>query len=179
MAQDLREVLAPLAAVFEAERIRFAVIGAYAVAAWGAIRATQDIDLFCSLSDVARLVRALGEAGLQPEHRTGDQEDPIASVIRIPPPSPNELFEVDILSGIRGAPAGLLDRVRWVQLQDLRLPVSSPEDTVVLKLIGGSPRDLADATGIIGAQGKRLSIQLVRELCPEGLEESLNELLKQ
>jgi hypothetical protein len=155
MTQDLREVLTPLSAVFESHQIRYAVIGGYAVAAWGPIRATQDIDLFCSLPDVSRLVKALGDAGYRPEHRLGDPEHPVASVVRIAATGCDDLFDIEVLSGIRGAPARLLDRVRWIQLRDLRLPVASPEDTIVLKLIGGSAQDLADASGIIRAQGTR------------------------
>lgn len=179
MAPGLREALAPLAAVFQAERIRYAVIGSYAVAAWGPIRATQDIDIFCAFSDVNRLIVALVNAGLKLEYRTGAPEDPIASAIRIEAPSPVKLFEIDILSGIRGAPDGLLERVRWISLQDLCLSVASPEDTVVLKLIAGSPQDLADASGIIRVQGPQLSVPLIQELCPPGLEDRLNDLLEQ
>ncbi len=178
MTPDLRAVLTPLCAVFEKQQIRYAVIGSYAVAAWGPIRATQDIDLFCSLSDVTRLVNALDDAGYRLEHRIGDPDDPIASVVRIAAPANSDVFEIDVLSGIRGAPADLLDRVRWIQLHDLRLPVASPEDTIVLKLIGGSAQDLADASGIIQTRETQLSVPLIRKLCPPSLEARLADLLR-
>jgi hypothetical protein len=41
------------------------------------------------------------------EHRVGDFEDPISDVIRIDVGTAEDLYEIDVLAGIRGAPAVL------------------------------------------------------------------------
>jgi hypothetical protein len=74
----LRDLIAPIDELLRQERIRYAVIGGYAVAAWGEVRATQDLDLLCSLADVSRLVKRLERAGLRFDQRTGDRSKEIA-----------------------------------------------------------------------------------------------------
>ena len=55
---------------------------------------------------------------------------------------------------------------------------ASPEDTVVLKLLAGSRRDLDDAFGIIRLQTGRLDLVLLRDLCPPDLRSTLESLLR-
>ena len=145
--------------------------------AWGEVRATQDLDLLSSSTAVSRLVKRLEKAGLRFDHRTGDPDNPIESVVRIEMGSAENPYEVDILAGIRGAPPGILDRVHAVEFRGLIIPVASPEDTVILKLLGGSARDLEDALSILRIQGNRLSLRLIRDLCPEQTKETLNRLI--
>jgi hypothetical protein len=173
----LRDLLAPIDELLREEEIRYAVIGGYAVAAWGQVRATQDIDLLCSTADVSRLVKRLEKAGLRFDQRTGDADDPIESVIRIEMGSEQNPYEVDVIAGIRGVPPGILERVHGVEFHGLIIPVASPEDTVILKLLGGSARDLEDALSILRIQGKRLSLPLIRDLCPAEMKETLNRLI--
>jgi hypothetical protein len=45
---SLADLLRQIDAIFKNCRIPYAVIGGYAVAAWGEERATRDIDLFCA-----------------------------------------------------------------------------------------------------------------------------------
>ena len=174
---NLADLLTPLDSVFSKCKIRYAVIGGYAVAAWGEERATRDVDLLCDASDSKVLISALNEEHLHPEHRIGDEEDPISQVIRIALGTLAEPSEVDILIGIRGAPAGILDRARVVRIEGLAVPVASPEDMIILKLLGGSGRDLEDARSIVQVQGDRLDRNLTRGLCPSGLKDTLEKLM--
>lgn len=48
----LDKLLLPLDRLLRKKRVGYAVIGSYAVAAWGAIRATRDLDLLCEVEDV-------------------------------------------------------------------------------------------------------------------------------
>jgi hypothetical protein len=89
---NLHDVLAPLVAILDRQRIAYAVIGGYAVAAWGELRATRDVDLYCNAGDLGVLKRALQSAALCFEHRVGDSEDPISDVIRIEAGSGDTVF---------------------------------------------------------------------------------------
>jgi predicted nucleotidyltransferase len=148
---SLREVLTPVLRVLETLHIPYAVIGGYAVAAWGQIRATRDIDLVCESSDLDRLKTALAEASLRFEHRRGDSEDPIGHVIRVEVPVNDGVEEIDIIAEIRDAPAGIVRRSRRVALEGLNLQIAAPEDMLLLKVLAGSPLDLEDARSILHA----------------------------
>jgi len=174
----LRDVLAPIDELMRRHGIRYAVIGGYAVAAWGEVRATRDIDLLCGAGDLSALTSALREAGTEFEHRVGDIDDPISDVIRIRTGTRSAPYELDFLAGIRGSPPGLLERAREVILDDLAIPVASPEDMILLKLLGGSARDLDDARGIIRHQSGSLELALIRRLCPQSLSLTCEALLK-
>jgi len=173
----LRDVLLPIDGIMKRHGIRYAVIGGYAVAAWGEVRATRDVDLLCSAKDLVNLKLALSQSGLDFVHRIGDADDPISDVVRIPARCETSTYEVDFLAGIKGAPTDLLDRARSILLDDLEVPVASPEDTIILKMLGGSARDLEDARSILRIQGEKIDLELLRRMCPESIRQTCRSLL--
>ena len=174
---NLREVLAPIVGLLERTRVAYAIIGGYAVAAWGELRATRDVDLLCNAKDVDLLKSELKTAGLDFEHRIGDSDDPISDVIRIHVGSADDIYEIDVLAGIKAAPAGLLQRSRTVQIENLALKVASPEDMIILKLLGGSALDIEDARGILRVQNQSIDHTLLGQICPNSLKSALADLL--
>ena len=174
---NLHSVLAPIAGLLERARIDYAIIGGYAVAAWGELRATRDIDLICGVKDLDLLKSALKAARVDFEHRIGDFDDPISDVIRINAGTAEDLYEIDVLAGIKGTPAGLLQRSRTVQIEDLALKVASPEDMIILKLLGGSAIDIEDACGILRIQKQNIDRSLLDQICPDLLKGALADLL--
>ena len=85
--------------------IQFALIGGLAVAAWGVIRATQDIDVSAS-SDPTPLVNTqlrgelknfLDRNGCLTEWRVGDSDDPIPLLLRVNLPQIFGVTGADIL----------------------------------------------------------------------------------
>ena len=173
----LRDVLFPLDQLFRNHRIEYAVIGGYAVAAWGEPRATRDLDLLCSAKDENALAAALRDAGLNFEHRLGELDDPISGVIHVELGTAGNPYDIDVLFGIRGAPGGIFARVRLVQIEDLMIPVASPEDTIILKLIGGSARDIDDARSILRTHKDFVDHSLLVRLCPDGLKDLLQKTI--
>ena len=106
---SLEERLRPLDAIFRAERVGYAIIGAFAVAAWGEVRGTRDLDILTEASGIARIADALERSGYSVEVRTGDADAPFATVVRAQSGLGDEVEQVDILAGIRGHPRGLWD----------------------------------------------------------------------
>jgi hypothetical protein len=82
-----------------------------------------------------------------------------------------------VLAGIRGAPAGLLQRCRTVQMGNLSVQVASPEDVIILKLLGGLARDIEDARGILRVQDRRIDLALLGQICPGPLKDTLDRFL--
>lgn len=87
--------------------IQFALIGGLAVAAWGVIRATQDIDVLAN-SDRIPLVNTrlrnelkdfLDRNGWRAEWRVGDADDPIPLLLRVNLPQIFGDIGADILWG--------------------------------------------------------------------------------
>jgi len=174
---NLQTILVPMVRLLEQKHISYAIIGGYAVAAWGELRATHDVDFLCGVQDLAVLKPALKGSGYVLEHRTGDSEDPISDVIRIEVGSEESPYEIDVIAGIRGAPPGLLQRARVVRFAEVDLKIAGPEDMIILKLLGGSPLDIKDARGILRVQKDRIDPVLLRQICPPNLGGALDGLL--
>ncbi|HLE83827.1 MAG TPA: nucleotidyltransferase [Thermoanaerobaculia bacterium] len=51
---------------------------------------------------------------------------------------------------------------RFVDLGGLEVPVISPEDLVVTKILAGRPKDLEDVRGVLREQSGRLDLQRSR-----------------
>ncbi len=175
---NLSSLIKPLDAILKRSQIPYVVIGGYAVAAWGEERATRDLGLLCAAGNSKRIVAELQKENLRFEHRIGDSDDPISEVIRVEMGPVMDPAEIGLLIGIQNVPAGIFDRARIVNIDDPAIPVASPEDMIVLKLLGGSARDLEDAKSIIEIQGERMDRNLLLKLCPMQIRNTLEELLR-
>lgn len=54
-------------------------------------------------------------------------------------------------------------RVRRVEMACTEIPVISPEDLIVTKLLAGRPKDLEDVHGILKEKRTKLDLDLIRE----------------
>ena len=148
---QFEETLARLAAVFRERGVPHALMGGLAVAAWGAPRATEDIDLLADVSPSAELDRALGAAGFEAEWRRGAADDPIPLLLRLRSRSDPEL---DVVCATRAWEREMLARAVRLRLgQSLEIPVVALEDLIVLKLLAGGPADLTDVADLLGRAG--------------------------
>lgn len=140
-----------LAAVFRERGIPYALIGGLAVAAWGAPRATEDIDLLADVSPSAELDAVLRAAGFEADWRRGAPDDPIPLLLRLCSSSGPE---VDVVCATRTWEREMLGRAPRLRLaQALEIPVVGVEDLIVLKLLAGGPADLADVADLLGRVG--------------------------
>ena len=154
MTSDARfeEDLERVVGVFEQAGIAHALIGALAVAAWGAPRATEDIDLLADAAPSTRLDAALGEAGFAPEWRRGDPDDPVPLLLRLGGPAGGP--DVDVLCVTRAWEREVLGRAVRVRIPGgPEVPVVTAEDLIVLKLLAGGPGDLADVAELLVQAG--------------------------
>lgn len=171
--------LAKILAVLRQLHIPVVLVGGYAVAAWGAVRATRDIDLLAAVPDglAPRVTKELKNAGFKVELRRGDEGDPMRGLIRVEGTEALDSSPVEIILGLRKMPATVFERARQVPFLGLEVPVASPEDMILLKCLAGGPIDLEDARSILAvmkgkldmkyleAEAKRLRISLKRVRC--------------
>ncbi len=125
------------------ENVRFLLIGAYAVAAYGYPRATKDIDIFVQPApeNAANLMRALARFGAPLSGVTEFDFSTAGVVFQIG----NNPRRIDILTRISGVDfQQAYDRRRIVPLEGMNVPVISLEDLIANKQATGRTQDLAD-----------------------------------
>ena len=142
------EVLARLGTIFEERRLSYALMGGLAVAAWGAPRATEDIDVLADVTPSPELEASLRTAGFETEWRRGTPDDPVPLLLRLRSPSGPE---IDVVCATRVWEREMLARSIRIQIAGrLEIPVIALEDLIVLKLMAGGPHDLADVVDLLG-----------------------------
>jgi len=145
-----KTILGKLFNVLNALNIPYILIGGYAAAAWGYIRATKDTDFLAGISfdRIDRVIEDLKAQGFAVEYRSGDIEDPVRGLIRLGFPAAGEMEFIELLLGIKKMPPEVYLRAKKFHFAGMEIPVISPEDFIILKLIAGSPLDISDARNI-------------------------------
>ena len=157
------ELLADLARALNG-RCDWFVFGAQAVQVWGVPRLSVDVDVTVRLGSltVKELVSALEPAGFF--LRVADDDDFVARTRVLPFVHRPSRIPVDVVLAGPGPEDEFLDRARTIEVGGVAVPVISPEDLVVTKLLAGRPKDLEDVRGILRSLGSRLDLGRVREV---------------
>lgn len=139
---DLRSVLLALHATLDAEGIAHALIGGLALAAHGAGRATNDLDLVADGDRAADVDRVLAAHGFEPLHRSAD----VGNYVSADPAR----GRVDVLFVRRPQGRAILARAAPTEVLGATLRVADASDLIGLKVqaYANDPtrgrRDLAD-----------------------------------
>lgn len=152
----LPKVLAAIASRLGDRKGVLAIVGAVARNAWAPPRATTDLDLAVSATgEVLEAIRdALTSAGFRPVRRQqADAEDPFPDllVFRSQESSPKQ---VDLLVAKTAFEAEVLRRAVRIEVCDVEIPVATPEDVVVYKLIADRHRDREDILAVLRTQAR-------------------------
>jgi len=131
--------------------IKYVIVGGVANAVWGEPRTTRDIDLKVHIGG-----------------RTAAQfEALVAGRFRLIPRAPGvsplivsaEIFHsvaADFLITIPGYEDVMIGRAIPIAFQEMTLPVCSPEDLIIQKIIADRSKDWADVEGILVEQKAKL-----------------------
>lgn len=159
----IAEVLDSLAGEFARLGLAWYLFGAQAVVIWGRPRTSADIDVTVDLDParVPELVDELARAGFQLRIRDG-VEAFVARTRVLPFTHAPTQFPVDVVLAGPGLEEEFLDRSLRVKIGHREIPVISPEDLVVTKILAGRPKDLEDVRGIIATRGRELQIEQIR-----------------
>jgi hypothetical protein len=129
-------------ATLDTHSIRYALIGAAAMAAHGVARSTFDVDLLTT--DRRVLTSAMwADYGGATDVRPGDVDDPLAGVVRI---ALADERPVDVVVGKHTWQSRAVERAR--PLGD-RIATVLARDLVLLKLYAGSPQDILDVRELL------------------------------
>jgi len=145
---DFRDILS----AFNAERVEYLLVGAYAVAAHGLPRATGDIDLWIrpSTTNAQCVWRALERFGAPLQGiSAGDLEIPELVVqVGLAP------RRIDLMTSIDGVGFESAWRERvMISVEGIEVPTISRDNLIANKRAAGRPQDLADVARLTKPQG--------------------------
>jgi len=156
------DLLAALADALYALRAPWYVFGAQAVLVWGRPRLTADVDVTVRLDpeEPARLVEALEARRFQ--LRVSDAEGLVNRTHVLPFVYVPNGLPLDIVLAGPGLEELFLSRAVPVKIGAVTIPVISPEDLIVMKVLAARPKDLDDVAGILRERRDRLDLRLIR-----------------
>lgn len=146
-------LLAKVLARLDGAGIRCGLIGAEALALRGASRATLDRDLLTTERRAldAAIWMPLADAGAEVDIRPGDEDDPLAGVIRFRAVGERP---VDLIVGRHSWQSRILDRSEILDLGEARVHVPRAADLVLLKLFAGGPQDAWDIAQLLADEDR-------------------------
>jgi hypothetical protein len=127
----------------------YALVGGFAVSAWGVARATQDIDLAVALGPSEPMALA---AHLGATYQPGDVDDPLGGVFRLVLTCEGQEVPVQLIV-LQPKWADVAFRgVETLKVLGCAVPVVNWQALVLMKLYAGGPVDLQDARSIVAVQ---------------------------
>jgi hypothetical protein len=158
----LADVLRSFAAVLDTQGLRWYLFGAQAVVIYGQPRLTADVDVTVETTPdgALALLAPLRQQGF--ETRVAEPASLLRRSRVLPLFHGASGLAVDFVVAGRGLEEEFLAHRRFVALGDVEVPVISPEDLIVTKVLAGRPKDLEDVRGILREQAGRLDLERSR-----------------
>ena len=173
-ASNPARLLGALARAFGQLSLRWYVFGAQAALIWGRPRLTTDVDVTVCLGE-ASLGSVLGVIqveGFEPRVAATPAfitQTRVLPVLHLPTQLP-----VDIVVAGPGLEETFAARAILVDVAGVAVPVISPEDLLVTKVLAGRTKDIEDIRGVLAERRDRLAVHQVRAVLAM-LEEALGQ----
>jgi hypothetical protein len=174
MSSPVAELLRDLSRAFAELDVSWYLFGAQAALLYGAARLTADVDVTVRLSERAgaeALVEQLEKHGfrLRAASPTFIQQTRVLPVVHEASGMPADI----VLAG-PGLEEIFLQRAVVHDIEGVAVPVASPEDLIVMKILAGRPKDVDDVVTILASQSDRFDAGIVRSVLQE-LESALGQ----
>lgn len=156
------QVLAAVSDVLARWGDRWYLFGALAVVLWGRPRLTADVDITVQLApeDAAGFCADMERAGFR--LRVRDPEAFLTRTRVMPFLHQATQLPLDVVLAGPGLEEQFLDRALRVDIEGVSVPVITPEDLVVVKILAGRPKDLDDARSVLAERGPALDLERIR-----------------
>lgn len=161
-SSDPASLLCVLAPALRTHGCRWYLFGAQAVTLWGRPRLTTDVDVTVEVAadGSAALVATLETAGFRLSEAFSDEF--VRSTRVLPLIHVESSMPLDVVLAGPGLEEQFLGRAIAVQVGDFTVPVISPEDLVVTKVLAGREKDVGDIRGVLLARANSLDVAYVR-----------------
>lgn len=152
-------VLADAVTCLQNAGIRFALVGAAAMAAHGVSRSTADVDMITT--DTRVLQPAFWPVEARVDVRRGDADDPLAGVVRL-----TALDEpvVDVIVGRHAWQRRLVEQAKPITFEGVTVPVVDRSGLILLKLFAGGAQDAWDIRQLLDAADAGTDAEVERVL---------------
>lgn len=159
--RTVAELLHDLAAVMAEQALRWYLFGAQAAIIWGSPRLSADADVTADLEPehAEPFIEAMRRHGF--DVIFGDS-DFIARTRVLPFIHRRTRMPVDIVLAGSGLEQDFLQRAVLIDLQGTPIPVISPEDLIVTKILAGRPKDLEDVRSVTYERRASLDAERIR-----------------
>ena len=177
MTMNFKDIFHMLIDFFEQEKIDYALIGAFALKAYGYNRATQDVDIVTHSRFQDSVVAKLESIGFETIYRSSGYSNHVHPL--------RGMGRIDFVY-VQGSTADRLfqNTRNLLVLGDIRLPVVSPEHLVALKVFAmknnpqRSLREMADIQYLLKLPG--VNVEEIRDIFKKyGLMDKYHELVKE
>jgi hypothetical protein len=157
------DILPPLIKEFERKKIRYALMGGMALAAWELVRGTSDIDFLMDRKDLSKASEILSTSfGFRLHHHSENISQFVSDIA--------EMGAVDILHAFRPHTLAMLDRAKNLPVfSKWKMPVLEAEDLIGLKVqaftndTARHNKDMADIQALLERHGSRLDWKRLEE----------------
>lgn len=174
MRSHVAELLADLASCLDRLGISWYLFGARAAILHGVARLTADVDVTVRLPDATSSQSLI--AALEPHGFRARVSDPdfvartrVLPFVHLPTSLP-----LDIVLAGPGLEERFFARVVVRTIDGVRVPVASPEDIIVMKVLAGRAKDVDDVVAIAASHGDALDVSYVRQMLSD-LEAALSQ----
>lgn len=160
---DFKKTLGSLVKSFEKEKIRYAVIGGFALGVLGVPRATIDLDFLVEKDDWQKLDRIMRSHGYDCAYKSENVSQYV---------SPVKIFgEVDFLHAFRKTSRVMLEKAKEMDVFEgkIKIKILRPEDIIGLKLQAlindpnRGPREYLDIETLMAHYGANLDWQTIKD----------------
>ena len=158
MEKELEVPLKEVVTFLEKQGYRYAIIGGIALAQWGFVRTTQDVDVKVLVPDTNyAAVRSVLRAAFPEPARTQLPQNPLIVSVSI------WGVVVDFLLTLPGYEEQIIERAVARDLGGWSIQVCSAEDLIIQKVVAGRGRDWLDVEELLIAQHSRLDEAYIEE----------------
>jgi hypothetical protein len=148
----LLTILRHLVAWLQAGKVQGVVIGGVAASLWGRPRLTRDVDALVLLEEGrwGEFLAAGAGHGFLPRRADALAFARETRVLLVHHGESG--IDLDLVFGSLPFEKEAAIRAKWVDLGGVAIPLSSPEDLIIMKAVAHRPRDLEDIAAILAAQ---------------------------
>jgi hypothetical protein len=163
MRSPVAELLADLSAAFDSAGAMWYLFGARAAIVHGVARFTADVDVTVrppETMSTAALVAVLERHRFRPRVSDPDffERTRVVPFVHTPTTRP-----LDVVLAGPGLEERFFERASVRLIEDVRVPVASAEDVILMKMLAGRPKDIEDVVAIAAAQQETLEVGYIRE----------------
>jgi hypothetical protein len=157
------ELLRTFAAVMAERGLSWYVFGAQAAIIWGSPRLSADVDVTATIEPAAMdsFVDTMKRHGF---HLLFDDSEFLERTRVLPFVHRRSHMPLDVVIAGPGLEEDFLQRAIPVDIRGTSVPVISPEDLVITKVLAGRPKDIEDVRSVIHERRTSLDEQRIRTI---------------